>query len=871
MSSTKEIDVRVTANTSGLEKGMDKAASTVSAKSNLINDILKRNAEEAVAIARKQTQDAVTAAQKQANEVIAAARKQSQEVARANKEMAGSSETAIGRVTASIKGMVAAYFGIQAVIGIARSAAATASNFEQLSIQLNAVMGSAEKGEQAFSWIKQFAVDTPYSVQQTTQAFMQLKNFGLDPMDGTLRKIADASAKYGSGMDTANRVTLALGQAWARGKLQGQDTLQMIDAGIPVYDLLASVTGKTAGEIQKMSEKGELGRDVMRKLIDEMGRVSEGTAEAKMNTMAGAVSNMGDAFANAIDDVRQEGGFDFITESMKGMTQVIPTVVSLFAEVGYTIGNVLRAVKEVVTDVFSVIIDSVNSAFGRDSEPMSGMEFFTNMLKVVQVAVIAFGTGFKTVFSSLKTVVLEANSVLNTFWKVAANVMSFNFSGANASYKNGINELKNIAAKGTEDLINIANKGAAAMNTAIMGKPGKAKIAGTQQAPLPPGAPSSGAGAKGGKGKKSDGPTDVFDNGSFITSDKGTAEFIKQQYDAVNDLQREMVKEAEKAEKAIEDARKKSSQQQIAIKNLWAKDAAAAEIAVVDAAQSAAQQQYDLGIINYQQLLAQEAEFESQRTNIRIQALNDRLLQLQAVPDKDRDPEAIAQAQIAIEELERQHQARMGEIRGQAVLEQKAPMMAIMQSVEQGMSQLAGTMLTNWRNVGTALRSVLANIGQTIIHETIIKPQIAKITAWAKEKGLTLASIGAKAADAGAGAASSQASIPIIGPVLAVAAMAAIFAAVSGMSSKVPSAAGGFDIPSGMNPLTQLHEEEMVLPKNLANNVRKMTGEGTGTQQVVNNNVTMNIQTQDADSFRASEDQIGADMHARIAALSRGV
>lgn len=38
----------------------------------------------------------------------------------------------------------------------------------------------------------------------------------------------------------------------------------------------------------------------------------------------------------------------------------------------------------------------------------------------------------------------------------------------------------------------------------------------------------------------------------------------------------------------------------------------------------------------------------------------------------------------------------------------------------------------------------------------------------------------------------------------------------------VPSAAGGFDIPRGKNPLTQLHEEEMVLPAQHANTIRQL-------------------------------------------------
>ena len=37
-------------------------------------------------------------------------------------------------------------------------------------------------------------------------------------------------------------------------------------------------------------------------------------------------------------------------------------------------------------------------------------------------------------------------------------------------------------------------------------------------------------------------------------------------------------------------------------------------------------------------------------------------------------------------------------------------------------------------------------------------------------------------------------------------------------------AAAGYDVPSGVNPITQLHQEEMVLPARIANPMRQMIG-----------------------------------------------
>ena len=52
---------------------------------------------------------------------------------------------------------------------------------------------------------------------------------------------------------------------------------------------------------------------------------------------------------------------------------------------------------------------------------------------------------------------------------------------------------------------------------------------------------------------------------------------------------------------------------------------------------------------------------------------------------------------------------------------------------------------------------------------------------------------------------------------------AAVLAAVLAMRGNIKSAAGGMDIGPGENPLTQLHEKEMVLPAPLAERVRAMS------------------------------------------------
>ena len=49
---------------------------------------------------------------------------------------------------------------------------------------------------------------------------------------------------------------------------------------------------------------------------------------------------------------------------------------------------------------------------------------------------------------------------------------------------------------------------------------------------------------------------------------------------------------------------------------------------------------------------------------------------------------------------------------------------------------------------------------------------------------------------------------------------------VAGMAIAEASAEGGYDIPAGTNPMTQLHEREMVLPKAQADVIRGLASNG---------------------------------------------
>lgn len=204
----------------------------------------------------------------------------------------------------------------------------TAATFEILQKRMEGIMGSLEGGQQATKWIKQFTRDTPFQLEQVTEGFIRLKAFGIDPTGGAYQAIADQAARLGGSQETLNGIILAVGQAWAKQKLQGEEILQLIERGVPVWQILADVTGKNVAELNKLSAAGKLGRDVIAALVEEMGRRASGEAAAQMKTWRGLVSNVTDAWRQLQATVLGGGLFDYLKDKLNEVLEVLQYVVA---------------------------------------------------------------------------------------------------------------------------------------------------------------------------------------------------------------------------------------------------------------------------------------------------------------------------------------------------------------------------------------------------------------------------------------------------------------------------------------------------------------------------------------------------------------
>lgn len=294
----------------------------------------------------------------------------------------------------------------------------------------------------------------------------------------------------------------------------------------------------------------------------------------------------------------------------------------------------------------------------------------------------------------------------------------------------------------------------------------------------------------------------------------------------------------------------------------------------------AADQALAAGRISQLERLDLEIEFENRRYQIAYDALQERIALAEQDPTYSQTAIDKLKAQTA--ELGQGHERTQAKNEGKRESQRQKDAPNVMEMLQDGgknvwqeaqqqMGQAFSAMLTRTQNFRTAMNNFFKSMGQTFIREMVTKPLMGMMQRMVQESAIykmifstkdtletaaaaktaatkateTTSVVTANATQAASGAAASQASIPYVGPILAIAAMAAIMAAVMGLmgggggsqttttTTRIPSAAGGWDIPAGINPLTQLHENEMVLPAEHAQTIREMAGQSGGDDSTI--------------------------------------
>ena len=234
---------------------------------------------------------------------------------------------AAGTLQGTVGKLVGAFAGIQA----AKFVFFKTAELETQTRSLKVLTGSLGNAQKIIKELQQFGAVTPFTSSELIETAKRLKAFGFET-----EKIVDVTKRLGdiagaTGADLGGIAT-AFGQIQAKGRLQGEELLQLQERGVDLQGTLRKEYDLTAEEFQKALSKGQIGADAvtfaLEKLTEEGGKYADG-AIAQSDTLSGKLSTLVDGvdtIARALGEVLApslKNVFDLAIDTVNAINQAM--------------------------------------------------------------------------------------------------------------------------------------------------------------------------------------------------------------------------------------------------------------------------------------------------------------------------------------------------------------------------------------------------------------------------------------------------------------------------------------------------------------------------------------------------------------------
>lgn len=322
----------------------------------------------------------------------------------------------------ALGGLGAAVTGLAATGGISRALA-----IEDARAKLSGIGMDAEGVDKVMQNALNSVKGTAYGLGDAATVAASLSASGVQAgsdLEGALKTVADTAQISGRSLTDVGAI---FGSVAARGKLQGDDLLQLTSSGVPVLAMLGKHLGKTSEEISTMVSKGQ---------------IDFGTFNAAMQEgIGGAALKAGDTFKGAWSNIKAalgrlgEGAATPVLNALRdSFNKLIPAVDAVATQAGPLFEQFGTVVGDTASRITSLITGIIDGSSNVD----------WSWVTALKDGVVDLAQGG---FAVLKPVISEAWNVLQTLVPVVGRVLGkiMSLSGALMRNKTAMSILAGVA------------------------------------------------------------------------------------------------------------------------------------------------------------------------------------------------------------------------------------------------------------------------------------------------------------------------------------------------------------------------------------------------------------------------------------------
>ena len=221
-----------------------------------------------------------------------------------------------------------------AVAAAARFVFVQSAELETQRKSLEVLTGSLSQTNSIIKELQDFGAVTPFTSSELIEQTKRLKAFGFETNElvETTKRLSDVAGATGADLQG---IATAFGQIRAKGKLQQEENLQLLERGVDITTELKNITGLQGEAFASAMRKGQIGADLVNQalvnLTNEGGAFFGGaTAQAdtlngKLSTLLDAVQNLARTIGEVLEPVIKKA-LDFATKGVQAIDKIFQRI-----------------------------------------------------------------------------------------------------------------------------------------------------------------------------------------------------------------------------------------------------------------------------------------------------------------------------------------------------------------------------------------------------------------------------------------------------------------------------------------------------------------------------------------------------------------
>lgn len=168
--------------------------------------------------------------------------------------------------------------------------------FQQLEISFRTMLGSGEQANELINQLAQTAASTPFDLQGIASSAKNMLAYGFaaDQVNDTIVRLGNVAAGLSQPLGD---IVYLYGTLKASGRVTNIDIRQFANRGIPIYEELAKVLGKSVSEINNLVSAGKVGfldiEQAFQNMTNKGGKFYN-LMEEQSKSLTGQISNLQD-------------------------------------------------------------------------------------------------------------------------------------------------------------------------------------------------------------------------------------------------------------------------------------------------------------------------------------------------------------------------------------------------------------------------------------------------------------------------------------------------------------------------------------------------------------------------------------------------